>query len=70
MGEKYYFNLETGEVEFGRRARGMNRMGPYDSIDEARNALSTAKERTDSWDEDDAQWRDDGAPWRSDDHES
>lgn len=54
---KYYFNLTTGEVEFGKRSRGMNRMGPYDTIEEARQALATAQERNEVWADDDEKWQ-------------
>lgn len=59
MSEKYYYNLSTGEIEFGRRSRGMNRMGPYDSLDEARTALANARERNEAWEDDDRAWHDD-----------
>ena len=34
-------------------------MGPYGSEAEARNALATARARTEKWDEEDRAWRGD-----------
>ena len=43
---QYYFSPTTGEVTQGKKQGWDNRMGPYSSAEEARNALKTARERT------------------------
>lgn len=57
--EKWYFNQETGEVEQGKVSSFANRMGPYDTREEAANALEIAKTRNeaaDAYDEEDDDW--------------
>ena len=54
--EKYFFNLETGQVEKGKVSAWDKRMGPYDTQEEAQQALATAQERTREWDNDDQEW--------------
>lgn len=44
--EKFYYNPETGEVTQGKVDSWDNRMGPYDTRDEAEQAIAIAKERT------------------------
>ncbi len=53
----YWYNVDTGEVETDQ-TRGQNAtvLGPYDSADEARRALETAREKTEAWDEEDRRW--------------
>ncbi len=60
MTSKYWFNTKTGQVEHGRRSLWTHLMGPYDTEEEAARALERARNRTESWDEDDAMWRDSG----------
>lgn len=53
---KWYYDLATGEVTQGKVSGFENRMGPYDSAEEARRAIEIAAARTeaaDDWDEDD-----------------
>ncbi|GAB3081643.1 hypothetical protein [Corynebacterium aquatimens] len=60
--QKFYFNPTTGEVTEGKVAGWDDRMGPYDTREEAERALETARERTkraDDEDEADDNW---GAP--------
>lgn len=54
-GDKYYFNLRTREVEQGPQSIWADRLGPYDTYDEAVGALDRAKERNEAWDEQDAE---------------
>ncbi|WP_062078965.1 hypothetical protein [Demequina globuliformis] len=54
---QYYFNTRTGEVEEGPQSSWENRMGPYDTREEATKALETARKRTQAWDEADEEWR-------------
>lgn len=53
---KYYFNVKTNSVEKGLVSDWTNRMGPYDTEQEARAALETARSRSESWDDDDEKW--------------
>ena len=58
---KYYYNLETRQVEQGKVSSYDNRIGPYDTREEAEHALEIAKERNrvaDAYDEQDDRWRD------------
>jgi hypothetical protein len=52
--DKYWYNLNTGEVEFGRLSPGSDRVGPFDSHDEAANALELLRQRAQAWADDDA----------------
>lgn len=51
--EKWYYNLLTGEVS---QDQGPDRLGPYDSEHEAKDALELARKRNEEWDEDDDEW--------------
>ena len=58
---KYYYNLETRQVEQGKISSFDNRIGPYGTREEAEHALEIARERNriaDAYDEQDDQWRD------------
>ncbi len=58
LAPRYWFNTLTGEVERGRQSSWTHLMGPYDTPEEAAHALDKARERTESWDEEDREWRD------------
>ncbi len=45
MSDQWYYNTETHEVSQGVKDSWTNRMGPYDSREEAEHALSIAKQR-------------------------
>lgn len=64
-GTGFWFNPRTGEVEEGRLSPWGDRMGPYPTREAAEQALATARERTEAWDEEDRRWKDDD--WREDD---
>lgn len=53
---KFYFNMETQTVEKGLVSDWNHRMGPYDSEEEARDAMKLANERTKNWDREDDEW--------------
>ena len=53
-GDKFYFNTRTREVEQGPRSMAKDRLGPYDTYAEAASALGRARERNESWEEEDA----------------
>ena len=48
--DQWWYNLVTGEVEFGAGAPNSERLGPYATKDEAEHALQRARERNDAWD--------------------
>ncbi|MBD8020875.1 hypothetical protein [Brevibacterium gallinarum] len=54
--EKYWFNTKTGKVEHGPQSNWENRMGPYDTAEEAEQALAKAAENTKQWDAEDKEW--------------
>lgn len=56
-GVEYYFNTRTKMVEKGRQSSWEHLMGPYDTREEAEQALETAEQRNQQWDEDD-RWED------------
>lgn len=56
MAGEYYYNTKTGEVEEGKRSGWMDLMGPYDTEEEARNALKTAAERNEQADAEEEAW--------------
>ncbi|MFD4988854.1 hypothetical protein [Streptomyces sp. NPDC058374] len=56
---EWYYCLEHGTVEEGPQCPAKNRLGPYPTRQEAENAMSTAAERNQSW-ENDTRWRDRG----------
>ncbi|WP_353113510.1 SPOR domain-containing protein [Microbacterium sp.] len=52
--DKYWFNLSTNEVEFGKLSPAVDRVGPFDTAEEAQNAPETLKERSRAWADEDA----------------
>jgi hypothetical protein len=57
----YWYNLNSGQVETDDdKSQGDDLMGPYDSQDQAANALQTARQRTEAWDEADRAWEEGG----------
>lgn len=56
---KWFYNQETGQVEQGKVSSFENRLGPYDTAEEAARALEIIKERNeaaDAIDEEDEDW--------------
>lgn len=49
--EKWYYDTATGEVTRGKVTGWDSRLGPYDSEEEARRALDTARARTEAAEE-------------------
>ncbi|TDN92868.1 SPOR domain-containing protein [Microbacterium sp. BK668] len=66
--EKYWYNLTTGEVEKGFESPAIDRAGPFDTPEEAANALETLRERSRAWSEDEAREDDWGSSTRAGDH--
>ena len=55
---QFWFNTRTGQVETDEdKGQGKDLMGPYASREEAANALASARQRTEAWDEEDRRWR-------------
>ena len=50
--EEFWFNLKTGQVEFGKLSPASFRVGPFKTESEAKNALETLAQRTEKWNED------------------
>lgn len=59
----YWYNVDSGQVEQdGATQPKGNLMGPYDTQEQAQQALESAARRTKEWDDDDRAWNDgDGA---------
>ena len=53
--EKYWFNLKTGEVEKGFESPSVDRAGPFDTAEEAKNAPEVVAERARAWANEDAE---------------
>jgi hypothetical protein len=55
---QYWFNVATGTVQTNYdKGQGKNLMGPYPTHEQAQNALRSAAERTEKWDDEDRRWR-------------
>ncbi|GGD37418.1 hypothetical protein GCM10010915_17790 [Microbacterium faecale] len=52
MAEHYWYNLKTGEVEYGRLSPAVDRAGPFDTAEEAARAPEIMEQRTKAWEED------------------
>lgn len=55
--DEYWFNTKTNEVEIGKQSLSMDRLGPFDTFEEAKKALeiisaraaSLRQEDTEDW---------------------
>jgi hypothetical protein len=55
---QFWFNTRTGQVESDDdKSQSKDLLGPYASREEASHALERARERTETWDEQDRRWR-------------
>lgn len=52
----WWYNIFTKQVEEGPGAPNSERLGPFDTELEAREALSKVKERNEEWSKQDAEW--------------
>lgn len=52
--EKYWYNLATGQVEFGMISPSADRVGPFDTQAQAAKAPEVLKERSRAWAEEEA----------------
>lgn len=56
----YWYNVNTGAVEQGEETNPKSDMlGPYATEDEARQALESARKRTEQWDAEDRKFEGD-----------
>lgn len=51
---KYWYNIRTGEVEFGFESPSVDRVGPFDSKEQAAHALETLRNNSERWASEDA----------------
>lgn len=47
--KKYWYNLKSGEVEHGYVSPSVDRVGPFDSPEEASHALDRLAENSRKW---------------------
>ncbi|HEX5728132.1 SPOR domain-containing protein [Microbacterium sp.] len=47
--KKYWYNLETGEVEHGYVSPSIDRAGPFETAEEAARAPEIIRERSRAW---------------------
>ncbi|MFG1812505.1 hypothetical protein ACGFIF_01975 [Kribbella sp. NPDC049174] len=55
---EWYYNVKTGKVEPYQGEKSADRLGPYNSPEEAARALEIVQERNEAWDND-PKWNDD-----------
>ena len=46
---KFWFNLKTKQVEQGLKSSSLDRVGPFESAEEAKNAEATIAIRSEEW---------------------
>lgn len=51
---KYWYNSSTGEVEYGMLSPSVDRIGPFDTAEEAKNAPEVVEQRARAWANEDA----------------
>lgn len=52
--DQFWYNTDTGEVEKGRQSPAPERLGPFDTAEEAARAPQVLQERSRAWAEEDA----------------
>lgn len=52
--ETFWFNVKTGEVERGKQSLSIDRLGPFETAEEAERAPEILAERSRKWAEEDA----------------
>jgi hypothetical protein len=52
---KYWFNIKTKQVEQGLQSSSLDRIGPFDTPEEAKNAEATVAARSEEWKKQDAE---------------
>jgi len=56
--QAYFYCMKHKAVEGEEGCRAADRLGPYETAEDAEHALQIAQERTEAWD-DDPRWNDD-----------
>lgn len=51
----FWFNLRTKQVERGLKSSSLDRIGPFHTADEAKNAEATVRTRSEEWKRQDAE---------------
>jgi hypothetical protein len=46
---KYWYNIRTGDVEFGYESPSINRVGPFDTHEQAEHALEKLRSNSERW---------------------
>ena len=54
---EYWWSMKNNRVEEGPGDPGDDRLGPYETEEDARNWKQRAEARTKAWDDDDDKWR-------------
>jgi hypothetical protein len=52
--ESFWYNIKTGEVEFGFESPNVDRVGPFATRVEAEHAPEKLRANSDAWNEDDS----------------
>lgn len=47
--QKYWYNLTSGQVEHGMLSPSVDRAGPYDTAEEAAQAMESIRARAQKW---------------------
>lgn len=55
---RYYWCLTHGQVEEGKMCRATNRLGPYDTAEQARSWSERVETREETWQAEDERWND------------
>ena len=55
---QYWFNTKTMSVEVGKQALALYRIGPFETREEAENALEILRSRSKAWTDEDEQAKD------------
>jgi hypothetical protein len=53
--EEYWFNTKTNEVEIGKQSLSLDRLGPFSTFEEAKNALEIVAKRARALRQEDAE---------------
>ncbi len=55
--DEYWFNTKTNQVEVGKQSLALERLGPFETFEEAKNALETISKKAKAIrDEDEEDW--------------
>ena len=52
--ESFWYNMKTGEVEFGFESPSVDRVGPFETHEEAARALETLRANSQAWEDDES----------------